>query len=496
MERALQNPFYADVKLWVTIISADSAQRAVLPAGPRPGDTADLALEIRLTPAGGAEIAIRASDGYLAEYVGPLQREADVRGIAVDVEALRRQTLADLESSATARTLWEELAQRIRATLSARVATLTEALLATQKIARHVWAEGRINRSVWYSQDAEHREWPAYAQLPPAVGGAADGAIDEIVGIPMAIKGLYGLVSDPAQREALGRLFSPEGLGALWATLRQEADSVVGDPERGAHFVAQTAVQVAAMAIPGGALGKGGKLAETIGEAAQAVHKALPAPVVASLKRIKDANRYNPRVLKAVEDLLDGLDPVLLERLAGFEGFDRVLTDMTQHWGKLTGGRFQLRYFAQQLGRFDKVIFEAPVDLVVNGRVVGRVYDAVVWVDGRAVRYELKSWSRWAHWSDGAFRGQFLKDLASMAKGNPVRWVFDGSKLDRATVKRHVLEALREPGFRQEVDGILEDQVAREKFRQLLKRESKDSEQLIEALKDDQVFDIIFEIAD
>ena len=83
-----------------------------------------------------------------------------------------------------------------------------------------------------------------------------------------------------------------------------------------------------------------------------------------------------------------------------------------------------------------------------------------------------------------------------MAEGHPVKWVFDGSKLDWATVKRRVLEAMREPGFRREVDGILEDQVAREKFRQLLKRESKDSEQLIEALKDDQVFDIIFEIAD
>ena len=496
VERALQNPFYADVKLRVTIISADSAQRAVLPAGPRPGDTADLALEIRLTPAGGAEIAIRASEGYLAEYVPQWQREADARGIAVDVEALRRQTLADLESAATARTLWEELAQRIRATLSARVATLTEALLATQKIARHVWAEGRINRSVWYSRDAEHREWPPYAQLPPAVGGAADGAIDEIVGIPMAIKGLYGLVSDPAQREALGRLFSPEGLGTLWASLRQEADSVVGDPERGAHFIAQTAVQVAAMALPGGALGKGGKLAETIGEAAQAVHKALPAPVVASLKRIKDANRYNPRVLRAVEDLLDGFDPVLLERLAGFEGFDRVLTDMAQHWGKLTGGRFQLRYFAQQLGRFDKVIFEAPVDLVVNGRVVGRVYDAVVWVDGRAVRYELKSWSRWAHWSDGAFRGQFLKDLASMAKGNPVKWVFDGTKLDRATVKRRVLEAMREPGFRREVDEVLKGKNASEQFQKLLKQEIMDSDQLLGALENDQVFDVIFEIAE
>ena len=35
-----------------------------------------------------------------------------------------------------------------------------------------------------------------------------------------------------------------------------------------------------------------------------------------------------------------------------------------------------------------------------------------------------------------------------MAKGNPVKWVFDGTKLDRATVKRRVLEAMRDPGFR------------------------------------------------
>ena len=58
-----------------------------------------------------------------------------------------------------------------------------------------------------------------------------------------------------------------------------------------------------------------------------------------------------------------------------------------------------------------------------------------------------------------------------MAEGHPVKWVFDGSKLDRVTVKRRALEAMREPGFRREVDGILEDQIAREKLRQILKRE-------------------------
>ena len=83
-----------------------------------------------------------------------------------------------------------------------------------------------------------------------------------------------------------------------------------------------------------------------------------------------------------------------------------------------------------------------------------------------------------------------------MAKGNPVKWVFDGSKLDRATVKRRVLEALREPGFRHEVDEVLKGKNAGEQFQKLLKQEIMDSDQLLGALENDQVFDIIFEIAE
>ena len=83
-----------------------------------------------------------------------------------------------------------------------------------------------------------------------------------------------------------------------------------------------------------------------------------------------------------------------------------------------------------------------------------------------------------------------------MAKGNPVKWVFDGSKLDRATVKRRVLEALREPGFRHEVDEVLKGKNAGEQFQKLLKQEIMDSDQLLGALENDQVFDIIFEITD
>ena len=83
-----------------------------------------------------------------------------------------------------------------------------------------------------------------------------------------------------------------------------------------------------------------------------------------------------------------------------------------------------------------------------------------------------------------------------MANGYPVKWVFDGSKLDRATVKRRVLESLREPGFRHEVDEVLKGKNAGEQFQKLLKQEIMDSDQLLGALENDQVFDIIFEIAE
>ena len=83
-----------------------------------------------------------------------------------------------------------------------------------------------------------------------------------------------------------------------------------------------------------------------------------------------------------------------------------------------------------------------------------------------------------------------------MAKGNPVKWVFDGTKLDRATVKRHVLEALREPEFRQKMDDILEKKVVWEKIKNQLRREVRNSDQLIGALEDDGVFNIVFEIAE
>ena len=84
-----------------------------------------------------------------------------------------------------------------------------------------------------------------------------------------------------------------------------------------------------------------------------------------------------------------------------------------------------------------------------------------------------------------------------MAEGHPVKWVFDGSKLDRATVKRRVLEPMREPGFRREVDRLLLDNMEGEKkLKDLLERKIQNSKQLIESLESDQVFDIIFEIAE
>ena len=65
-----------------------------------------------------------------------------------------------------------------------------------------------IGRGTWHSTGDDTEEYKnfEYMHLNGYVGGATDGVIDEIVGIPMAIKGIYGIVTDEKQREALSNV--------------------------------------------------------------------------------------------------------------------------------------------------------------------------------------------------------------------------------------------------------------------------------------------------
>ena len=114
--------------------------------------------------------------------------------------------------------------------------------------------------------------------------------------------------------------------------------------------------------------------------------------------------------------------------------------------------------------------------------------------EGRGkMHYELKNWSNWGSWSDKAFRQQFLKDLATMAKGKRIQWVFSGHKMSREELKRKIIEALQDPMFQKAIDDVIDDEKV-PVIGDILGVKIKRKAEIIKNLEQDKVFDIIFEI--
>lgn len=185
----------------------------------------------------------------------------------------------------------------------------------------------------------------------------------------------------------------------------------------------------------------------------------------------------------------------MLEKLLRTEGIDIVLRDMAQSTKKLQGGKFQLQYFADHLAEGTSIVeFEVRKEVKFGEKTVARIYDIVTETEQGPINYELKNWSRWGSWSGTAFREQFLKDLATMAKGKSVKWVFSGHKMSREELKRAILASLREPAFRQDLKRVLPTKSHQEIVERLLGIEPDQTIDLIQALERDEVFDVVFEI--
>ena len=95
---------------------------------------------------------------------------------------------------------------------------------------------------------------------------------------------------------------------------------------------------------------------------------------------------------------------------------------MGEFYNKDKGARFVLKYAAQfREGAINAIEFEKMVEIFDQfGNETKRVYDFVI--DGK--KYELKAWTKWAHWSDEAFLNQFVKDIASIGDLENLQWVF------------------------------------------------------------------------
>lgn len=311
--KQLNNPFYDNVNLCVNLeiidnsISKPTQVKPLDGVGPinLPNNTktftstfkkndkpSEVSLEITIGSDEKPIIKHKVSPNYLKEFEGKWEQEIKKRGLEneINITELRDQVLEDFVSAETEHSFYERFIQSTKALLNEQIGGYVEAIQATQKIAKNVWDEGQVNESTWHSNkdglSEEHQQWPTYVQLEPVIGGATDGVIDEIVGIPMAIKGVYGVATDEKQREAIKKLFTKEGLSNMLDGLKDEVEEIKNDEQKAGHFGAKTTISVASMMVPGMQITKIGKVGEVIDTATDGLKKVT-----------------NPKTLKGVDDL-------------------------------------------------------------------------------------------------------------------------------------------------------------------------------------------------
>ena len=215
------------------------------------------------------------------------------------------------------------------------------------------------------------------------------------------------------------------------------------------------------------------------------------------LGKLKTTKTISPSIKAELRKILSGFSPEVLDKLLHIKGVDIVLNDMAQSWRKLQGGKFQLQYFANHLAEGTRIVqFEVKEDVKIGKETVARIYDIVTETERGPINYELKNWSSWQSWSSKAFRDQFLKDLATMAKGKRVKWVFSGHKISREEVKRKIIDALQDRAFLEAVKALIKDKGKRRAIEQILEIKHLRGESLPEVIARDQVFNVIFEIID
>lgn len=108
----------------------------------------------------------------------------------------------------------------------------------------------------------------------------------------------------------------------------------------------------------------------------------------------------------------------------------------------------------------------------------------------------MKNWSQWSSWSPGAFRDQFVKDIKSIAEGNQIKWVFNKSeKLDRLTLKKHIIEALDNKDFYSKMYQILRNSDTQNVI-EGFGRNIDNTDSFIREIQEDDFLNYLFEVID
>ena len=280
-----------------------------------------ITLNIEINAQGEVSIDQTVSPDYLKEYENKWKKEIKERGLEdeIDIQEIREQVRADLENKTLQKNFVEKFIQNAKAFFNENIVGFIEGVQATQKVVVHVFSEGKMPEGIWHStgEDKEDYEnFPTYMHLNPTVAGGIDGVIDEIASIPMAIKGLYGVITDEQQREALKKMFTKEGLSQLLEGLKQEYEQIKEDPEYREYIGGKTVIGVATMFFGVGFVTKGGKLGKVISTASNRAVKAVSSKVMKTIQELKDWFKKRPKARKDIDDLKADVGPEIINEIA------------------------------------------------------------------------------------------------------------------------------------------------------------------------------------
>jgi len=504
VEEKLLNPFYNNTRLCVDLIQLDKSGNKIAEKKLKnhiTDEPCEVSLVFTFNAKGEVQVKHKLHKDYLKEYVDKRKEEAKKRGIDVKIEELRQQVHEDFLALENEQDFYKTFIQNAKALLSDKVATYVEAIQATQKIAKNVWDEGTINKTTWHTKDfQEHKKWPEYVRFNPLVGGATDGVIDEIVGIPMAIKGVYGIATNEDQQKAIKQLFTKEGFGKLLEGMSTQVTEVANDEERLQHFTGQATVSVATMMTGVGFFSKGKLLTDGLDQATEVLKELTNPKVLEALEILRKKEKYNPKLGKAIEDFLKTIDPKVLDKLADAPGFGKVIKDMGEWWTKFHGGKFALEFASGKIKNGKVIRFEVSNLSDDIKRIYDLEIDEVLEGATKTIQYELKNWNGFFSES---IKKQFTKDLQKMENLGDVQWIFNkkGVNSTMQELKENVIKSLKK------ADGSPIDELNIINTNQVKKLFANDEgikfindsnrlEFLLDKLNEDDVFDSIFEIVD
>jgi hypothetical protein len=543
----LQNSFFSNVKLCVELTNSEGGKETLLTKGLQNCTDADIKLRIHVDNQNSkVSFDIDVSDNYLQEYVSKWQQKAANKGYDdIDVESLRQQVINELESTEV-QGWFGSFCQSLGSLINQKIGGFVEVLQTSQKLARNIWEEGQLPEGTWHSNKPEtgYNDYPKYARFEPAIPGACDAIIDEIMGIPLIVKMGYQVMTDSKQREAFSQVFTKEGMKALKNGLADQVKELAGDGQRQEHAVVKTSVTVVFAVVTGGGnvLIKGGKkllemfdvleglaqkfknctklsgyiaklqesgqkVSEKIAKVSSNAEKVGAEQVEKLVKETDDIER----AVKNLDDLTQKFQPAdiedamkfipddkiegIIQKLAKFkncEGVEDIIKDLGTGKTKSIGARFVLEYadnFEANAVKFEvKELIETTTEQ--GEKLITRRYDAII----NGVKHEMKCWREWQGWSDNVIYDQFVKDISNQTldKLEDLQWIFKKTEgiADIDVLRKNVVNALEKNS------SLLKTafEANRDQFRKLFGDDIKTVNDIIDDIDDADNFKLIFKI--